>query len=64
MRRHEVHGVRGDELGGDAQVAFVLAVLVVDDDDEMSRADLVDRLLDGGERGSSSGSDTAVTGSS
>ena len=49
VRRHEVDGVGRDELRGDREVALVLAVLVVDDDDEAARADLVDRLLDGGE---------------
>ena len=47
---HEVDRVRRDELRGDRQVALVLAVLVVDDDDEAAGADLLDRLLDGGER--------------
>ena len=36
--------------GGDRQVALVLAVLVVDDDHEPARADLLDRLLDRRER--------------
>ena len=35
--------------GGDDEVALVLAVLVVDDDDEAARAEVLDRLLDGGE---------------
>ena len=34
LRGHEVDRLRGRELGGDRQVALVLAVLVVDDDDE------------------------------
>ena len=51
------------ELGGDRQVALVLAVLVVHDDDEAARADLVDRLLDGGER-ARLGLGHGVTGSS
>ena len=40
-----------DELRGDREVALVLAILVVDDDDEAARADLLDRLVDGGEDG-------------
>ena len=51
VRRHEVDGLGRDELRRDREVALVLAVLVVDDDDEPSRADLLDRLLDGREDG-------------
>ena len=50
VRGHEVHGVRRRMLGGDRQVALVLAVGRVADDDELSVADVLDRLLDGGER--------------
>ena len=49
VRDHEVDRLRRRELGGDRQVALVLAVLVVDDDDEAAGADVLDRLLDGGE---------------
>jgi len=48
--RHEVDRVRSSELGGDRQVALVLAVLVIDDDDHAALADVLDRFLDGGER--------------
>ena len=48
--RHEVDRVGRHELRRDRQVALVLAVLVVDDDDEPARPDLLDRLLDRGER--------------
>ena len=51
MRRHEVDRLGRDELRGDREVALVLAILVVDDDDEAARADLLDRLLDGREDG-------------
>ena len=37
---HEVDDVRGDLLGGDHEVALVLPVLVVDDDDQAARLDL------------------------
>ena len=37
-------------LGGHREVALVLAILVVDDDDHAAGADGVDRLLDRGER--------------
>src|SRR4029453_16982639 len=47
---HEVDRVGRDELGGDREAALVLAVLVVDDDDHLALADVLDRLLDGGER--------------
>ena len=42
---HEVHRVGRDELRGDGQVALVLAILVVHDDDEPAGPDLVDRVL-------------------
>ena len=50
VRRHEVDRLGRRELRGDRQVALVLAVLGVDDDDEASLADVLDRLLDGRER--------------
>ena len=46
VRGHEVDRLGRDELRRDREVALVLAVLVVDDDDEAARADLLDRLLD------------------
>ena len=39
VRRHEVDGLGRDLLGGDRQVAFVLAILVVDDDHHLAAAD-------------------------
>ena len=42
---HEVDRLRGRELGGHREVALVLAVLVVADDDHPAPADLLDRLL-------------------
>src|SRR5437763_9408365 len=48
---HERDRLRRRELPGDRQVAFVLAVGRVDDDDHLSLADLLDRLLDGRECG-------------
>ena len=50
VRRHERDRLRRDELRRDRQVALVLAVGVVDDDDEAPRADVLDRLLDRRER--------------
>ena len=47
--RHEVHRLGSHELRGDREVALVLAVLVVDDDHEPARSDLLDRLFDGRE---------------
>ncbi len=47
---HEVDRLGRGELGGDREVALVLAVLVVADDDHPPGADVLDRLLDGGER--------------
>ena len=40
MLGHEIDGVRRDLFGGQGEVAFVLAVLVVHDDDHASGADL------------------------
>src|SRR5581483_6787565 len=51
VRRHEVDRLGGGELGGDHEVALVLAVRIVDDDDEAAVADVLERLLDRGERG-------------
>ena len=48
--RHERDRLGSDELRGDRQVALVLAIRVVDDDDEAPRADVLDRLLDRRER--------------
>ncbi len=50
VHRHEVDRVGRRELGGDREIALVLAILVVDDDHESAVANLLDRLLDGGER--------------
>ena len=47
---HEVDRLGRGELGGHRQVALVLAVLVVADDDHPAAADLLDRFLDRGER--------------
>src|SRR5882724_7629658 len=46
---HEVDGVRRDFFGGHGEVAFVFAVLVVDEDDHAAVADLFDGFFDGGE---------------
>ncbi len=43
---HEVDGFRGDELGGQGEVALVFAVLVVDDDDHATGADFGERAGD------------------
>ena len=44
---HEVDGLGRGELGADGQVALVLPVLVVDDDDELAGPDVFDCLLHG-----------------
>jgi hypothetical protein len=46
---HEVDGIGGDLFGGHGEVAFVFAVLVVDEDDHAALADLFDGFFDGGE---------------
>ena len=43
---HEVDGLGRDLLGGHDEVALVLAILVVDEDDHLAGADVVDRALD------------------
>ena len=43
---HEVHDRRRDELRGADEVSFVLAILIVGDDDELSRRDVGDGLFD------------------
>ena len=43
---HERHLLRRHLLGRDDQVAFVLAILVVDDDDELAAPDGIDRSFD------------------
>src|SRR5579859_5488987 len=48
---HEVDGVRRDFFGGHGEVAFVFAVLVVNEDDHAAVADFFDGLFDGGEMG-------------
>ena len=48
---HEVDRLGRRELGGERQVALVLAVLGVDDDDHLAGADVGDRVLDRGEAG-------------
>ena len=46
---HEVDGFGRDFFGGHGQVAFVFAVLVVDEDDHAALADFFDGFFDGGE---------------
>ena len=48
---HEVERLGRRELSRDGEVALVLAVGIVDHDDEAALADLLDRLLDRGEWG-------------
>ena len=45
---HETDVVWGDELGGDDEVALVLAVLIVDHDHELALLDVGNGLGDGG----------------
>src|SRR5207247_7734877 len=55
VRGHEVDRFGGRELCGDRQVALVLAVGRVHDDDELALADVLDRLLDRREGGGALG---------
>ena len=47
LARHEVDVLRRRELRGKGQIALVLAILRVADDDHLAGADVLDRLLDG-----------------
>lgn len=47
----ESDGFRGDELGREDEVALVLAVLVVGEDDHFADAEVVEDAGDGGEHG-------------
>ena len=42
---HEVDGLRRGVFGGEDQIAFVLAILVIHEDDGLTGADLCDRAL-------------------
>src|SRR5690348_8820536 len=46
---HEVDGFGSDFFGGHGEVAFVFAVLVVDEDDHAALADVFEGFFDGGE---------------
>ena len=46
MGRHEVDGLGGDRVRGHGEVAFVLAVLIIHQDDHTARADVFDGVLD------------------
>ena len=47
---HEVDGFGRDLFGGEGEVAFILAVFVVDDHDHAASADFLDGIGDIGER--------------
>ena len=61
---HEVDGLGGHVLGGDHEVALVLAVLVIDEDDELAATDVLDSLLDRGKGEASSTLRVAIAGTS
>ena len=51
LRVHQkIHARRRNELGGADEVAFVFAVFVIGDDDELSLPQVVERLLNSSER--------------
>ena len=47
VAHHEVHLLGGNLFSGDDEVAFVLAVLIVDDDKEFTTAEVFEGFLDG-----------------
>src|SRR5438874_5172257 len=49
MGRHEVDGLRAYEVSGDCQVTLVLTISVVDDDQELALAEILDCLCNWGE---------------
>src|SRR3546814_20063150 len=51
VRRHEVDRVGGHHLRGDDEIALVLAILVVDEDEHAAVLRLVDDLFGAGEEG-------------
>ncbi|MCY1307446.1 hypothetical protein D9M70_573710 [compost metagenome] len=51
MAGHEVDGFGGDVVGGDDDVAFVLAVFLVHEDDHAAGGQLGHDVLDRGDRG-------------
>jgi hypothetical protein len=51
MLRHKINGLRRYLLGRHHQVAFILAVFVVDENDEAPFFDVFDRLIDAVEMG-------------
>ena len=47
MLQHEVHLLGCDQFGSDDQVAFVLTVLIIDDNDEFASLEVFNGLLYG-----------------
>jgi hypothetical protein len=47
---HEVDRRRGDSIGGHAQIAFILAILVIHEDHQLACANVVDRTLHAAQR--------------
>ena len=45
LLKHEIHDLGGDLFRGDDEIALVFAVLVIDDDDDFSVAEVLDDLL-------------------
>ena len=45
MRRHEIHMLGRELLGGDNDVALVLAILIVDDHKHLAVSHVLDRLF-------------------
>jgi hypothetical protein len=50
MGRHEIDDLRRDFLGGNRQIAFIFAILVIHDDEDPPGANLFDGLRNGDKR--------------
>ena len=46
MRRHEIYGFGSDLVRGDCQIAFVLTILVIDNDQHFTLPKILDRVRD------------------
>jgi len=50
VRGHEINHLRRDFLSGTDEIAFILTILVINDNDKLTGADVCDDFLDGAKR--------------